>query len=211
MDQNVIRNLTFDEAKILLLSKKLGDDFSQWDLADNRGETVAHVAARVGYLPVTFHLWNIADKKGLSVAHTAAQYGHLPIDFDQWGLARKDGCTVAHVAAWCGCLPTDFNQWDLADNDGWTVAHEAAKFMELPFDFNQWGLIDDNGLSVLRRFLQTPNISDKFMERWRAEKPLCKAEADWGVFKTELPELYSKYTVIESFDDMDAAHEVHLL
>jgi hypothetical protein len=135
----------------------------------------------------------------------------LPIDFDQWDLADDNGWTVAHCATSHGCLPVDFKQWDVADRDGWTVAHSAAVIGCLPDDFGQWGLIDSNGLSVLRRFLQRDAVSDKFMERWRAEKPLCKSETDWEVFKVELPEVYSKYTVIESFDDINTAYEVHLL
>jgi hypothetical protein len=135
----------------------------------------------------------------------------LPVDFSQWDIANNDGWTVAHWAAWIGDLPDNFTQWDLADKDGWTVAHEAVSYRYIPFDFSQWGLIDNNGLSVLRRFVPHTSISDKFMERWCAEKPLCKTEADWVVFKVELPEIYSKYTVIESLDDTNAAHEVHLL
>jgi hypothetical protein len=110
-----------------------------------------------------------------------------------------------------GILPIDFNQWDLANWNGWTVAHVVVEHGHLPADFSQWGLIDNNGLSVLRHFLQKTSVSDKFMERWCAEKPLCKTKADWVVFKVELPELYSRYTVIESLDNVNAAHEVHLL
>jgi hypothetical protein len=78
----------------------------------------------------------------------------------------------------------------------------------LPADFDQWGLVDGDGVSVLGRFLQRHGVPDKFMERWRAEKPLCESEADWEVFKVELPEIYSRYNIVESFDaSFDAASE----
>jgi hypothetical protein len=46
---------------------------------------------------------------------------------------------------------------------------------------------------------------------WCAEKPLCKTVADWEVFKIGLPEIYSKYTVVESFADVNTVQETHWL
>jgi len=78
-------------------------------------------------LPANFDKWELADNRGWTVAHVAARNGHLPVDFNQWDLAEKNGYTVAHIAAEYGYLPTNFDQWDLADKSGWTVAHIAAK------------------------------------------------------------------------------------
>jgi hypothetical protein len=37
---------------------------------------------------------------------------------------------------------------------------------------------------------------------WRKERPLCRIDVDWMVFKIELPEIYSKYAVSEALDDV---------
>jgi len=76
--------------------------------------------------------WELADENGRTVAHVAAEQGHLPADFDQWELADKNGKTVAHVAAMYGSLPADFSHWELVDKRGKTVAHTAVKWGQLP-------------------------------------------------------------------------------
>jgi hypothetical protein len=109
-----------------------------------------------------------------------------------------------------GTLPADFEYWDL-ESDGWTVAHSAAFWGNIPHSFDRWGLRNQAGVSVLRHFLiRRPTlISTEFMPRWCAEKPLCKTEADWEVFKIEFPEIYSKHAMVESFDALsDAPSEV---
>jgi hypothetical protein len=121
-----------------------------------------------------------------------------------WGLTDKDGWTLAHEVVRHGYLPATFNQWDLTTDHGWTVGHEARSCGRLPHNFDRWGLADDCGASVLWYVLVSQTISSEslnIISRWHTEKPLCKTEADWGVFKIELPEIYSKYTVAELFDD----------
>jgi hypothetical protein len=137
------------------------------------------------------------------VANEAAHRGFLPADFSQWGLVDNGGWTVAHAAAREGHLPADFNQWTLADNDGWTVAHTAATYGHLPADFNQWGLVNNDGLTVLRQLLLSSAKSDKYTARWEKEGPLCKTDADWEVFKIELPEIYQKYSISGCMPDDD--------
>jgi len=41
------------------------------------GRKVAHVAARYGCLPADFDQWDLADEDGQTVAHVAAAWGHL--------------------------------------------------------------------------------------------------------------------------------------
>jgi hypothetical protein len=79
----------------------------------------------------------------------------------------------------------------LADESGWTVAHSAADEGLLPEDFDQWGLTDKGGVSVLSCLLHTLGE----LARWDTSRPLCKTAADWEVFKKELPEVYSKYSI----------------
>ena len=55
--------------------------------------------AREGTLPPDFDRWEIADEWGISVAHVAAKHGNLPPDFDQWDLKDRFGQFVAHIAA----------------------------------------------------------------------------------------------------------------
>ncbi len=80
--------------------------------------------ARRGTLPADFDNWELTDDRGQSVAHVAATHGHLPKDFDQWGIATPSGFTVAHTAAVHGHLPEDFDQWEMTDNEGATVRDE---------------------------------------------------------------------------------------
>ena len=108
----------------------LPSDFSQWDLAEWSGWTVAYEDALNGHLPKEFDRWELADKNGRTVAHIAACWGHLPEGFDRWELADKRGWTVAHEAARSGCLPEGFDQWDLADNSGETVRQIMLKYDE---------------------------------------------------------------------------------
>jgi len=58
-------------------------NLNQWDLADNKGRTVAHEAACRRHLPENFNQWDLADDEGWTVAHEAASYGYLPENFDQ--------------------------------------------------------------------------------------------------------------------------------
>jgi hypothetical protein len=135
----------------------------------------------------------------------------LPTGFDRWELADKDGWTVAHIAAWRGHLPDNFDQWDMADKDGATVAHSCARWGHLPAGFDQWGLANNDGLTVLCQLLLSTTRQDKYVTRWEKKGPLCKTDIAWNAFKTALPEIYQKYTVVELFDDIDTAHEVHLI
>jgi hypothetical protein len=137
-----------------------------------------------------------------------AKNGTLPVRFDQWELADdKHGKSIGHWAAVYGRLPATFSRWDIANNaEKWSVAHEAVTFRNLPDSFDRWGLASV-GMSVLKYFLaQKDSFScDKFMLRWQEEAPLCKTEADWAVFKVELPEIYSKYAIVELFDNTTSA------
>jgi hypothetical protein len=141
-----------------------------------------------------------------------AQSGTLAADFDQWDLANGAGWTVAHEAAQWGNLPADFDQWDSADYIGVTVAHSAAVFGNLPISFGRWGLVNNKGISVLRLYLDkaasrrfVDDWSTKVIRKWAVEKPLCETEADWEVFKTELPEIYSKHSILENMHNGTAA------
>jgi hypothetical protein len=172
--------------------------------------------AEKGALPADFDQWGLANEGGWTIAHRAAWFRYLPDDFDRWDWAAVyTGRTVAHEAAASGYLPVDFNQWALADKEGWTVAHEAAECGHLPVDFDQWGLADNKERPVLRALLFIPKAvnhvvsakSDKHMSRWGKERPLCKTDADWEVFKTELPEIYQKYSISECMLDVDNDQE----
>jgi hypothetical protein len=57
------------------------------------------VAAKYGRLPADFSAWELADKKGWTVAHEAAKARNLPKEFELWDLANKEGKTVREVAA----------------------------------------------------------------------------------------------------------------
>jgi hypothetical protein len=138
-----------------------------------------------------------------------ARAGVLPHDFNKWDMANEDGWTVAHWAALCG-FPVNFDQWDLADKNGRTVAHVAALYETLPVNFDQWGLTTNRVPSVLS-YLLISSHRDEYIARWHTEKPLCRTVTDWEVFKIELPEIYSKYAVVESFDEVDIVMGTRLL
>jgi hypothetical protein len=125
-----------------------------------------------------------------------ARSGDLPAGFNQWGLAHQ-GEAVAHAAAVYGYLPDDFDQWELLNINGWTVAHVAAAYKHLPANFSRWGLVSNDGQTVLSYFLLASPET-----RWE-RKPLCKTDADWEVFKRELPEIHQKYTIGECMLDAD--------
>jgi hypothetical protein len=163
--------------------------------------------ARAGALPADFDQWDLADADGMTVAQVAAMYGHLPADFDQWGLANGNGWTVAHSTARWSHLPAHFGQWDLTDRDGQAVAHVAARHGFLPVSFSQWSLVDNGGLTVLGQLLSNITRLDKYVARWEKERPLCKTDVDWMVFKKELPEIYQKYSISECMLDTDNDQE----
>jgi hypothetical protein len=162
--------------------------------------------ARSGDLPADFDQWGLANKNGWTVAHTAALHGHLPDNFDQWELANENGWTVAHSSAIHGSLPDKFDQWDMVDNDGRPVAHIAAEYGHLLVGFNQWGLSDKSGTSVLG-YLCFCGQSDKYAARWWKERPLCRTDTDWEVFKKELSEIYQKYAISDHMLDADNDQE----
>jgi hypothetical protein len=166
--------------------------------------------ARNGLLPVGFDRWDIANSSGWNLAHEVVWKDRLPDTFNQWQLATKRGWTVAHQAAMCGKLPADFEQWTLTDYDGLTVAHVAAEYRYLPVSFDQWGLVNKKGKSVLNYILAFESYTD-FHAIWVAQKPACRTEADWAVFKIELPEIYSKYAVAEEFYSIDTDLETYLM
>jgi hypothetical protein len=168
-------------------------------------EYAKHVRlARFGELPSGFNRWELAER-GETVAHVAAMFGTLPDDFDQWGLAGNDGRTVAHEAARAKCLPSSFFQWGLTDNDGVSVAHTAAYNGILPCSFDQWGARTDSGMSVLNCFIRGSRHSEvakKLLVEWIEDKPACRTDADWSVFKEELPEIYARHTIATFFNDV---------
>jgi hypothetical protein len=89
--------------------------------------------AKSGTLPPGFdRMWGLANERGWTVAHEAAKHGHLPKGLDRWGLADEYGRTVAHVAAAHGHLPEGFKLWNLTDNGGQTVEEIARKCGHLP-------------------------------------------------------------------------------
>jgi hypothetical protein len=167
-----------------------------------------------GGLPAGFSQWTIANKHGWTVAHVAASFGMLPHNFDRWDIVNKYAWSVAHEAVEHSSLPESFSQWGLPTEEGWTVAHEAAVWGRLPDNFSQWGRMDSQETTVLRTVrkckdgLLSISYLRRIMERWDKEKPLCRTDADWEVFKKELPEIYYKYAVKKSIPDVcdEVAH-----
>jgi len=64
--------------------------------------------AKEGTLPPDFTEWDLADWDGWTIAHEAAYYGHLPKDFQDWDLKDKYGITVEDVIRDSDYLPDDF-------------------------------------------------------------------------------------------------------
>jgi hypothetical protein len=144
---------------------------------------------------------DLMEQLSYADAYALAITGNLPAKFDQWGLANSDGWTVAHAAAMNGPLPLNFDLWGLDNETGWTVAHEAARYGQLPDSFSQWGMSNNSRTSVLG-CLRFSGQADEYLSRWEKEKPLCKTDADWSVFKAELPEVYYRYAVNEVMSDV---------
>ena len=101
-----------------------------------------------GKFPDGFDQWDLKDEYGCTIAHIAAYHDYLPKDFNQWDLINDDGWTVAHSLAVYGAIPDNFNQWDIKNAKGWTVAHIAAMHKNIPKGFNQWYLKSSQGESV---------------------------------------------------------------
>ena len=81
--------------------------------------------AREGNLPQNFDRWDLKDEWGISVAHVAAKHGHLPPDFDQWGLKDGFGLSVAqesglrdgvHPLVMFRIKPEDLGKWFRTEN-----------------------------------------------------------------------------------------------
>jgi hypothetical protein len=86
-------------------NRPLPKDFNTWEMADENGTTIAHMAARFGHLPSDFNQWELADKDGWTVAHATAMHENLPETFDKWGLANLYGDTVAQAG------PIQYRTW----------------------------------------------------------------------------------------------------
>ncbi len=71
------------------------------------------VLAAKGKLPAKFNHWLLRNEKGETVAHVAAKVKQLPITFKYWGMKDKDGKTVAQVAYDNKTLPKDFMRMEL--------------------------------------------------------------------------------------------------
>jgi hypothetical protein len=165
-------------------------------------------------LPDDFDQWRVANEDGWTIAHEAAMRGCIPADFNQWELANEDGRTVAHTAAFCGRLTLNFNQWELADDDGLTVAHELAESGYLPDDFDQWGMVTKSGWSVLSYFItfsQHTECYEHFQIKWAKQKPSCRTQEDWDIFREKLPEVYAKYTIVEFMSEVDVAEQSQMV
>lgn len=80
---------------------------------------------QVDKLPADFTQWDLADKHGWTIAHEAARHGYLPNDFNQWRLATNTGWSAAHEVA---ARNQSFNpeHRDLTDDHGWTVEFVAS-------------------------------------------------------------------------------------
>jgi len=149
----------------------LPEGFSDWEICDPVGRTVAHEAALYGHLPADFGRWEVRDREGWSVAHNAAMEGHLPKGFDQWELSDEDGNSVAHEAARIGGLPADFDNWALHNDNFFAVAHMAAIHGHLPKGFDQWDIRDDwdvrgkAGNTVAQYAAEAGNLPADF-DRW---------------------------------------------
>jgi hypothetical protein len=168
-------------------------------------------------LPSDFDHWSTLSERGggATIAHEAAISRKLPANYTQWLIATNNGWTVAHEALRYQKLPSDFNAWAISNELGWTVAHEAAQQGRLPDDFSEWGLMDSRAESVLYCMLIVHRYDNRlnqyFFDKWLHERPLCKTEADWMVFKTEFPDIYNKYAISEGFLHDEVTYEAGLL
>jgi hypothetical protein len=98
----------------------------------------------------------------------------------------------------------------------------AASSGHLSANFSQWGkVVGLQRVTVLRLVLDEDRsvangddirFLEEIMRRWDKEKPLCETDADWEVFKQELPEVYCRYAVNEVMPDVpdEVSHGVRL-
>lgn len=147
----------FDQYDRIFWQARLGvlpPDYTDWELTDVTGVTVAHTVVGHGHkLPADFDKWAMLDDHGRTVAHVAIVTGAYPTNFEGWDeqgvwtLRNLAGWTVAHFAAHHGVLPAHFSMWAL-ENGGVTVAHAAAEAGTLPPGFSDWGMEDNEGRTV---------------------------------------------------------------
>jgi hypothetical protein len=138
------------------------------------------------------------------MAHEVAGNGKVPTNFNSWEW-QAAGLTVAHILVKkAKYLPHSFDQWGLISTDGFSVAHTAILFDNLPISFNQWAIEDSHG-SALKSAVCRPIMKRCLLDLWATEKPLCKTEKDWTVFKAELPEVYVRYSVQAIIEDMEGS------
>ncbi|MCP4394374.1 MAG: hypothetical protein GY804_08955 [Alphaproteobacteria bacterium] len=96
-----------------------------WYRQTKDGWSAAHIAAARGVLPhnVDAEVLNIIGPDKTSVAHIWARVDYLPKWFNSWGMKDIEGYPVASVAARNGHIePSIFEHWYLTDPDGLTVA-----------------------------------------------------------------------------------------
>jgi hypothetical protein len=192
-------------ANLMETRRPLPEGFDDWSMASEAethlyyvGDTLAHVAARHGYLPDDFKGWAwMSTGSGMTVAHVAAMYGHLPKDFYNWELAGHNGETVAHVAAEFSSLPANFNRLSLCDKTGMTVAHILAIQEDLPDGFDDWGMCDKRGWSVAHEAAKHGTLPEGF-DRWEITdlngSTVAHTAAEFGL----LPEGFNQWGLTNS-------------
>jgi hypothetical protein len=68
-----------------------------------------------------------------------------------------------------------------------------------------------DGVNVVDYVVNDSASPSIFIAEWRKNRPLCKTEADWDVFKAELTEIYSLYSIQDILAETASLQEVMLL
>ena len=80
----------------------LDSDFTDWDLRNDKGDTVAHVYVQDFYLEEdefpNFDSWDLKNAQDLTVAHLYISKRPMPKNFNQWGLTTVINGKVITVA-----------------------------------------------------------------------------------------------------------------
>ena len=69
--------------------------------------------AKNGTLCDRFSEWELCDEKGWTIAHEAAKYNNLPENFNQYYLSDNDGTTVDYILTLskCGFFTSEYQQY----------------------------------------------------------------------------------------------------
>lgn len=113
----------------LVVEESLPSNFTQWELINSRGVTVAHLYARNKMLPVGFNKWNLKTKLGVTVASECFESNNFKFHYDD---IVKDSLLLEFMFLAIKEDHPDYDGWDYLENSYYALSDILNDFKNLP-------------------------------------------------------------------------------